>query len=151
MKVLGTLVAAPALTAALLVAAPGSAHAATAADYGKAAQKATNARRADHDLRTLRPDACLKRMAARHAAKLAKEGRLYHQDLSRVMERCNLTSAGENVAYGYPSGRAVVNRGWMRSPGHRANILNASYRRSVVAARKSDDGTWFAVQLFGRR
>ena len=43
------------------------------------------------------------------------------------------------------------NRGWMRSAGHRANILNASYRRSVVAARASDDGAWYAVQLFGGR
>ena len=151
MKALGTFFPAPALTEALLVGVRGGAHAAPAADYGKAAQKATNARRAGHDLRTLRPDACLKRMAARHAARLAREEALYHQDLSVVMRRCDLRAAGENVAYGYPTGRAVVNRGWMRSPGHRANILEPRYRRGVVAARRSDDGTWYAVQLFGRR
>ncbi|PHV69274.1 serine protease [Sporanaerobium hydrogeniformans] len=35
-------------------------------------------------------------------------------------------SAGENIAQGYPTPEAVVT-GWMNSPGHRANILNASY------------------------
>ena len=34
---------------------------------------------------------------------------------------------GENVAYGYPSAAATL-AAWMGSPGHRANILNASYR-----------------------
>ncbi len=35
-------------------------------------------------------------------------------------------SAGENIARGYSSPEAVV-KGWMNSPGHRANILNASF------------------------
>ncbi len=35
-------------------------------------------------------------------------------------------SAGENIAKGYSTPEAVVN-GWMNSPGHRANILNASF------------------------
>ena len=35
-------------------------------------------------------------------------------------------TAGENIAMGYRTPAAVV-QGWMNSPGHRANILNASY------------------------
>lgn len=35
-------------------------------------------------------------------------------------------TAGENIAKGYQSPEAVV-KGWMNSPGHRANILNSSY------------------------
>ena len=35
-------------------------------------------------------------------------------------------TAGENIAKGYQSPETVV-RGWMNSPGHRANILNSSY------------------------
>lgn len=35
-------------------------------------------------------------------------------------------SAGENIAKGYATPRAVVDA-WMNSSGHRANILNASY------------------------
>ncbi|HSK15647.1 MAG TPA: CAP domain-containing protein [Gaiellaceae bacterium] len=43
--------------------------------------------------------------------------------------------AGENVAWGAPglSARQTV-RSWMRSPGHRANLLNRSWRRIGVAA-----------------
>ncbi|KIL46639.1 hypothetical protein KP77_27660 [Jeotgalibacillus alimentarius] len=33
---------------------------------------------------------------------------------------------GENIAAGYPTAQAVV-KGWMESPGHRANILNENY------------------------
>ncbi|MBQ9070029.1 MAG: SafA/ExsA family spore coat assembly protein [Clostridia bacterium] len=35
-------------------------------------------------------------------------------------------SAGENIAKGYKTPKAVVD-GWMNSPGHRANILNKSF------------------------
>ena len=35
-------------------------------------------------------------------------------------------TAGENIAKGYSSPKAVVDA-WMNSPGHRANILNSSY------------------------
>lgn len=40
-------------------------------------------------------------------------------------------SAGENIAYGYRTPQAVVD-GWMNSPGHRANILNASFTQIGV-------------------
>ncbi len=35
-------------------------------------------------------------------------------------------TAGENIAKGYQTPKAVVNA-WMNSPGHRANILNSTY------------------------
>ena len=37
-----------------------------------------------------------------------------HQQLGPIMRDCGLSAVGENVAYGYPNGRAVV-RGWMNS------------------------------------
>ena len=40
-------------------------------------------------------------------------------------------SAGENIAMGYATPEAVVN-GWMNSPGHRANILNSSFKQIGV-------------------
>jgi uncharacterized YkwD family protein/spore coat assembly protein SafA len=40
-------------------------------------------------------------------------------------------TAGENIAMGYRTPAAVVDA-WMNSPGHRANILNASYTRIGV-------------------
>lgn len=40
-------------------------------------------------------------------------------------------TAGENIAMGYRTPQAVVD-GWMNSPGHRANILNASFTQIGV-------------------
>lgn len=40
-------------------------------------------------------------------------------------------TAGENIAYGQRTPEAVVNA-WMNSSGHRANILNASYKQIGV-------------------
>ena len=40
-------------------------------------------------------------------------------------------SAGENIAAGYGNSSAVMN-GWMNSPGHRSNILNAGFKRLGV-------------------
>jgi len=39
----------------------------------------------------------------------------------------NYSSAGENIAWGYPDPSAVI-AGWMASSGHRANILSTTYR-----------------------
>ncbi len=41
------------------------------------------------------------------------------------------SSAGENIAYGYPTPESVMN-GWMNSSGHRANILNARFGKLGV-------------------
>ena len=51
----------------------------------------------------------------------------------QMMRAFGLTyrSAGENIAMGYRTPQAVVT-GWMNSPGHRANILNSSYKRIGV-------------------
>lgn len=146
------LLAAACLGLALLLGAP-AAGATTPGEarYGAAAVRATNNARLHHDLRTLGVDACLQRFAARQARAMARRGELFHQQLSTVMTECGLSTAGENVAYGYPSGRSVVRHGWLRSPGHRANILNRSYRRVAVAARQDDSGIFWVAQVFGRR
>ena len=45
----------------------------------------------------------------------------------------NYTTAGENLAKGFSDDSTVV-AGWMASPGHRANILNAAYAEIGVAS-----------------
>jgi uncharacterized protein YkwD len=54
--------------------------------------------------------------------------------------------AAENVAYGYRTPSDVVN-GWLSSPGHRANIENASYRAIGVGAAGTTTVYW--AQNFG--
>ena len=119
--------------------------------YGAKAVLATNKARADADLRELGVNKCLKRFAVRQAKAMAAQEEMYHQDLGPIMEECGLSNVGENVAYGYPTGRAVVWQGWMQSDGHRANILSRDFRLVAVAGRRSDDGTWYAAQVFGRK
>jgi uncharacterized protein YkwD len=119
--------------------------------YAHQAFVATNANRAAHGVRVLKANDCLKRAAVRQAKLMAKREQMFHQDLGAVMRECKLNTAGENVAYGYPSGRSVVNQGWMNSDGHRANILNPSFRLMGIGARKGHDGRWYVAQVFGRK
>lgn len=119
--------------------------------YADTAFRATNAHRADHGRKQLREAACLTRMAERWARHLARTGRLVHQDLGPIMRRCDLSMVGENIAMGYRSGRVVVNRGWMHSEGHRANILLRQYRLMGIGAARDAHGRWWTSQVFGRR
>jgi uncharacterized protein YkwD len=136
---------------AVHLAGPTPAHAASEEAYGQAAQDATNAQRIKRNLAALKVNKCLRRHAERHAAAMAAEGDIWHQNLGRVLRSCDLVSVGENVAMGYASGRSVVNHGWMKSAGHRANILRRGYRLGVVSAVRGEDGMWYAAQLFGAR
>ena len=123
--------------------------------YAKQAFRAANAVREDRDRVRTRSNACLQRFANRQANALAATNlpalqHSHHQDLDPVLRRCGLHLAGENLALGFPGGRAAVTA-WMRSPSHRANILERRYRLMAVAARQTDAGAWIAVQLFGRK
>ncbi|MDX3229455.1 CAP domain-containing protein [Streptomyces sp. ME19-01-6] len=59
-----------------------------------------------------------------------------------------LNLGGENIARGQQDAQAVMDS-WMDSPGHRANILNCSYKTLGVGANFGDgDGPWW-TQDFG--
>ncbi len=60
---------------------------------------------------------------------MAAKEEMYHQDLGPVMST----------------------RGLSIAEGNGANILSTGYRLGAVAARRSDDGTWYAAQVFGRK
>lgn len=82
---------------------------------------------------------------------MAAQGRIFHQDLNPVLGRCGLRLVGENVAVGYRSGKSVVNDGWMRSPGHRHNILMGPFRVVAVGAAQDVAGRWYTAQVLGSR
>ncbi len=138
------------LLALLATLLPAPAHAQGAARYEDQARSATNNKRDHHDLRALRQGGCVQKWARRQARRMANQDRMFHQDMGRVLDRCDLGSVGENVAAGYPTGRAAV-KAWMRSPGHRANILRPGYRLLGLAVRTADDGTKYACQVFGSK
>lgn len=145
-----TLLATVAALAALLLALAPPATAKTAAGFQGAVRSQTNEVRSERDLPRLGKQACVQRFAARQARRMAKKEKMYHQDLGKVLESCSLSLAGENVAYGYSSAGAVMDA-WMDSPSHRANIVKKRYRLLGVGARKSESGTWYLAQVFGRK
>lgn len=129
----------------------GSRHAATPqAAYATSAVQATNAARLLDLMQPLETDDCLQEFAGRQARAMANKRALYHQDLGAIVRSCGLSMAAENVAAGYPTGPDAV-RGWLQSPGHRANILQRRYRVVAVAARADASGRWYTAQVFGRR
>ncbi|TWT26100.1 hypothetical protein FQV30_09960 [Planomicrobium sp. CPCC 101110] len=53
-------------------------------------------------------------------------------------------SAGENIARGYRTPKEVM-KGWMSSPGHRANILNKKYTH--IGAGYTPSGSYWTQQF----
>lgn len=142
-------VPAAALIALVVSLLPASAaQAQSIADYQRQARVVTNDKRADHDVAALKKRTCLQKFARGHAIDMAAKDLAFHQDLNVVMEECDLQIAAENVAVAHSSGRAAV-RWWMKSPLHRSNLLDEDYTLFGTAVRKSDDGTPYAVQVFG--
>jgi uncharacterized protein YkwD len=108
-----------------------------------------NAQRNRYDRASLKGSRCLDRFAERQAKRMADQQRMYHQHLGPILEACNLSMVGENVAYGYSNGKAAVTA-WMKSPGHKANILNSKYRLTAVGAYQDEDRRWYVAHVFGR-
>ncbi|KAA1420757.1 CAP domain-containing protein [Mumia zhuanghuii] len=118
--------------------------------YERRVVRHTNRVRRAHHLRALSRSTCLDRYAQRSANRIARSGRLTHQDLTPVLSRCGGWKVGENIAYGYRWPLWVV-RAWMDSPGHRANILEPRYRRIGVGVRADGRGTVWVSQVFAYR
>ena len=134
------------LLAGLLSAAPASSRTG-AGDYAASAYRSTNAKRDNHGLDALTRNACLKKMARKQARRMARKGRMFHQVLDNVQDSCDMGWAGENVAYGFGTGKAVVNA-WIKSPGHRENILRPQFESMGIAAVRRN-GVWWVAQVFG--
>jgi uncharacterized protein YkwD len=105
-----------------------------------------NAVRADHGLSALRTNAKLAAAASQHSREMADDGYFDHNSVdgtsfaTRIAKWYPLGSfhswiVGENLLWSSPSvdpPEAVAM--WMRSPGHRANILNPRFREIGIGA-----------------
>lgn len=100
-----------------------------------------NRERAHHGLGRLKLNKRLTRAARRHALDMARRNYFSHDTLGggsfvdRIRRAGYLRGAsswivGENLAWGSHnlSRPGAIMRMWMKSPGHRANILNGSFR-----------------------
>ena len=142
-----------AVTALLIGALPAPAGAASCANAGatptsgnlRAVKRATlcllNRERKRRGMRSLRDNSRLHQAARAHSADMVANNYFSHvsangTDLVGRLARADYIrssgswSVGENIAYG--TGRLstarVIAGAWMRSPGHRANILNRGFR-----------------------
>ena len=59
------------------------------------------------------------------------------------------SSAAENIAWNIPNAKRVVD-GWMRSSGHRANILDAQLTEMGAAVAQNARGETYWIQVFAR-
>lgn len=164
--------------AALVPAVPATAQAAcTAADRHpdeasvKQLRAATvcllNAERRKAGRKPLKANGSLALAGQRHARDMVRRRYFAHDSLggrsfkSRILRagyvhRGASALIGENLAWGAGRGatpRSIV-RGWMKSPGHRRNVLNATFREVgigvVRAAPRALDGAATYAAEFGR-
>ncbi len=118
----------------------------------------TNKERGDADLPALVRNPVLDEAARLKAEHMAKNSYFAHYSPDGVSPwhwfnqvSYRYVHAGENLAVHFTDSDEVV-EAWMKSPTHRANIVNTSYREIGVGTAKGKfDGydTVFVVQLFG--
>lgn len=119
----------------------------------KAVIDGTNAERKAAGLGELKPNAALLAAARKHAANMAKQEHLNHTlDGNNMADRIaaegyKISHAGENIAHNQRTPKDVVGD-WMRSSGHKANILSKDYTEIGVAVVKSAKGEPYWVQVF---
>lgn len=92
--------------------------------------------------------------ARQWSAEMAGTGRLSHQDMRELLQRealAGFRAVGENVyTASAPVPAGTIHAGWMRSDGHRGNVLNPGWDRLGVGIVCADDGSLWATQQFGR-
>lgn len=97
----------------------------------------TNAARVAAGEQPLVVDCRLMNSARRHARRLARDMVVVHSS----------DKVAENVNSGAENAKEVVVL-WLRSPGHRSNIVSRSHRRIGVAGFIGQDGKAYWVQQF---
>lgn len=116
-----------------------------------------NRARLDAGLQALSVNPSLTQAAQIQAANMARLNQMAHTlpgtSTPTLSDRAAATGyrfrlLGENIAYNY-RGAAEVVAGWLASPGHRANILDAGFHQTSVAVRFNAAGEPYYAQVFG--
>jgi uncharacterized protein YkwD len=113
-----------------------------------------NAERRARGLAALDWDDDLARIAADWSAHMAGTGNFAHRDLGAaggLPGMAKFSALGENIAWveGYPSMGNQIHVGWMKSAGHRANMLQRGFDSVGIEVVCSGGRAW-ATQNFGR-
>jgi len=119
-----------------------------------------NRDRKDFGLSKLFVETDLRDVARKHSKDMAKKDYFEHvnfrgQSPSDRLKTARVTDSvsGENLAKigGYPEPVREAEEGLMRSPGHRANILNRAYNCVGIGVVKSKEGVYYFTQNFAKR
>lgn len=120
-----------------------------------------NAERARNGLRPLVWDAELTRMARTYSEKMARQNFFSHKapdgqglrERSRASGIAGFKRLGENLAFnkGFADAALCAVVGWMRSEGHRDQILDGEFTRSGLGIARAEDGRVYFTQLFAVR
>jgi len=123
-------------------------------DYEKEVARLVNVERSKRGLQTLALNAQICKVARIKSQDMINKRYFSHTSPTygspfKMMESFGIrfSSAGENIAYGQRT-PAEVMQGWMNSPGHRANILSATYTNIGVGLAKSGTGVKYWTQMF---
>jgi uncharacterized protein YkwD len=113
-----------------------------------------NAERRARGLAALKWDGDLARVAGDWSAQMARTGNFAHRDLGAAGSlpgMSKFSALGENIAWveGYPSMGNQLHVGWMKSEGHRANMLQRGFDSVGIGVVCSGGRAW-ATQNFGR-
>jgi uncharacterized protein YkwD len=113
-----------------------------------------NAERRARGLAALEWDGALAKVAADWSAQMARTGNFSHRDLGAaggLPGMAKFSALGENIAWveGYPNMGSQLHVGWMRSEGHRANMLQRGFDSVGLGVVCSGGRVW-ATQNFGR-
>lgn len=119
----------------------------------------TNTNRVQNSLNGLTINPLLEKAAQEKANDMAKKGYFAHTSPDGTtpwywFEKAGyqFLYAGENLAVNF-SDSSDVDRAWMNSPGHRANILNGKFTEIGIATAKgmyNGRETIFVVEMFGK-
>lgn len=107
----------------------------------------TNSARSSHGLHRYAVASDLTALARRWAAHMAAHRQLAHNP-SFASQVCCWTQVGENVGVG----RTVssIQRAFMASSSHRANILSSSFTQVGIGTARGSDGRLYVDELFRR-
>jgi uncharacterized protein YkwD len=111
---------------------------------------ATNRSRVSRDRDALKLNLAMSKLARQHSLAMAEEGALFHTDdpVDAYLDGVKWSTWGENV--GMTTGTVKdVQSAFMKSKGHRRNILRAAFERVAVGAVRRDGYLWVTVFFYG--
>jgi uncharacterized protein YkwD len=104
--------------------------------------------RKNHGVHGLRLDRDLSKYCRRHTVDMVQQNRLYHStNLAGRVGRYNAKYWGENVGYAGTLRRLV--RLWLRSPDHRANLLDRHFRFVGIGIVRARGWVWSTTTFYG--